>query len=798
MKNIFKYLFGGLFAAGLMASCQPEKFEGLDQAGIPEVSKFSGNVKASVDANNQMTLELADAKGYFPVWEIELPNGKVDRSTNNAYQKIYPNSGDYKIKLRVGNRNGISDGQYETTLHIANSIVDFSKYHTLLSKAAWHIANKENGHLGCGPSASDPASWWSADPDNKAEFGVYNNELTFANDKDYTFDPGSTGTMYVNVGCSIYPEYNTTGADFCVPVETQKSTYSLDVDGDDLILKFPKGTYFPYIANDDMWNEPRYIVKSINSKKMTLVSSIEGISWQYILTTENTVEKKFEGFKYDQPDNIWKSSAKPTFKSLYYAHGNSWEGYPDYEHSEGDNLFKVSLPGETNSQWQAQYQLQTELDAAAVPAGATYDMSVVFRSNTELPGVTIKLTDQNDEGAIVVERVPVPADEDYVFYVTDRPGIDLSAAGPLKLVFDFGGNPENTEVTIKNIVLIDHSKNTELDKLPGQGGEGEEEKPTANWTGANLLDGANMTEVSKYYAHGDSWEGYPDYESSIENGVHTISLPGESNSQWQAQYTLNNTGVVCTADKKYDIRVVITSSEDHPGATVKFTQQDNDDVYITADRHALEAGENVIEIVDVAPQADITNLKVVFDFGGNAAGTEIKISQIHLQEHKASGVTWVDVNSEQNLMTAGTLSVSGLYWAAGDDWHSVAEAQVAIEGRNANISIAENNGTNQWQGQVHLATGVAIEQGQTYDFSITFNASQDYSGVTVKPHPEGDDDHFFSQDRHDLAMDEDTKVTVVGFVSDFSTSNLIITLDFPGSVAGTTINVKDIIIQKAN
>ncbi|MCF0180629.1 MAG: carbohydrate binding domain-containing protein, partial [Bacteroidales bacterium] len=145
----------------------------------------------------------------------------------------------------------------------------------------------------------------------------------------------------------------------------------------------------------------------------------------------------------------------------------------------------------------------------------------------------------------------------------------------------------------------------------------------------------------------------------------------------------------------------------------------------------------------------------------------------------------------------GNFDLSGLYWAAGDDWHGVANADVAIEGRKALITIAEDNGTNQWQGQVHFNTGVAIEEGQAYDFSITFKASQDYSGVTVKPHPEGDDAHFFSEGRHDLSAYDEVMVQYINcLAADYSTENLIITLDFPGSMAGTTIEVKDIIVQK--
>ena len=220
MKNTIKYLFGGLLIAGVMTACSPEEYDGLNESGVPQASAFAGNIKATVDQSlNQVTLELADAKGLFPYWEIELPNGKIERSTLNPYTKIYTNSGDYNVKVRVGNRDGLSDGTYETTLHIDNSIFDFGKYYTLMSKESWHIANNEKGHMGCGEPGTEGLNWWSANENDKSDWGVYDNDLTFTADNKYTFTPGEHGTIFVNTGCSIFAEYNTNdGNDFNVPV----------------------------------------------------------------------------------------------------------------------------------------------------------------------------------------------------------------------------------------------------------------------------------------------------------------------------------------------------------------------------------------------------------------------------------------------------------------------------------------------------------------------------------------------------------------------------------------------------
>ncbi len=498
-----------------------------------------------------------------------------------------------------------------------------------------------------------------------------------------------------------------------------------------------------------------------------------------------TLEKDMTGFYGFDPngaDNLW-NKASVSFRSSYYAHGDGWEGYEDgaLGHTEGDNLYKVTLPYESNMQWQAQYQLNTGLDNSVVPADATYDMSCIVNSTKDLKGMTIKLTDDNDAAAIVDQRIDLVAGEDYVFYILDQPGIDLSAA-PLKLVFDFGGCAAETEVIISSICIIDHSKNTELDKVPA-----DDQDPIVWDESANMLSDDCFGDITTYYSHGDAWEAYDEYPHSYAAGVHKITLPNPTDLRWQAQYTVNNTALALSGDGVYDFRLKVVASKDIKGMTVKLTQQDNDDIFLTEGQHDVTADEECwIELGGLKTNTggDITNLKIVFDFGGNEGGVDIVLSEMLLQSRKG-GV---------DIMPSGALSLASTY-VANNDWAEFDnKPKVEINGNDALITFTEANGSLQWQGQFHFNTGVAIAEGKKYDFAITLTPTQDIAGATVKPHPEGDDGHFFSEGRHDLSADEDNVVKYKGFVADFSTDNLVITLDFPSCAAGTTIAVSNIAI----
>ena len=624
MKNTIKYLFGGLLIAGVMTACSPEEYDGLNESGVPQASAFAGNIKATVDQSlNQVTLELADAKGLYPYWEIELPNGKIERSTLNPYTKIYTKSGDYNVKVRVGNRDGLSDGTYETTLHIDNSIFDFGKYYTLMSKESWHIANNEKGHMGCGEPGTEGLNWWSANENDKSDWGVYDNDLTFTADNKYTFTPGEHGTIFVNTGCSIFAEYNTNdGNDFNVPVEEQTTTYNLEVDGDDLFLTFPAQTYFPYIANDDVWNSPRYKVISMTAKKMVLVSDNGAIAWHYILTTA--------------------------------------------------------------------------------------------------PRVTEEKPDQD--------------------------------------------------------------------------------KPQGDWTGDNLLAGMPI-KITQYYAPG--WAQIADAEYTAENGVYTISYPSAAPDQWQAQFTFNETGISLDPEKSYDFRVKIVSNNDHPGVTVKLTQQDNDDIFLSADRHKLVGGEETwIELIDLKVNKDqITNLKIPFDFGGVEEGTEVTISYMHLQEHKGPKTINWGLTGEKNLWLKGSHATASFYYAPG--WAQIADPEVEIDGNSYTINLPEAT-TDQWQAQWHITTELTdqdIVAGKAYDIRFTIIANEEQPGITFKLTEDGNDDNFLTADRHAYTTPDEEQIVEIPGVSLAKGENtkpgFKLALDFAGNPAGSVVTIKDIIIQEA-
>lgn len=614
-----------MLGAMTLVSCSTEDYIVPDPALIPLASDYADAIDIQIDPEtNQVTFSL-NATGVMPVWILD---GST-YSTRNGLQKIFASAGDYSVEMKVLNANGVSDGSVTKTFHIENTVFDFNKYLTFLAgdgSRLWRIDNDAAGHLGCGPSGTSGLEWWSASANEKADYGLYDNRLSFTSDYQYTYDPGESGMLYANASVTVFPDFpNGADADFTVAVDPQSTTYALEVSGTDLYITFPAHTLFPYIANNDIYNTPRYRVESMTSNKMELVIDNGDIAWHYILTSKEaaSAEPEFTGFKYDSEFNLWKAAtiSDPTF---WYAPG--WNQIADPSYTRTDTGFTVTLPEATTDQWQAQMQIVTDMTA---DEAHEYDFSCILITSADHPGITLKLQqDGDDNNFFFADRVATKAYEETVVYYSAMPGID---APVVKLVLDFGGNEAGTEVEIKNIVFKDHA-NDDGTVLPA---ETPEEPDTVDWDEegeTNLWRQATMGEVTFWYAPG--WNQIADPSFTAKDWTYTLNFPEATTDQWQAQVHMPTLDMSASADKAYDFRIIINSSESFNGVTIKLQDAEDDNNYFCADRVAVEAYEDYVYKLSNVTGKDMATMKICLDFGGCPANTDIVVSGIIFQEHK--------------------------------------------------------------------------------------------------------------------------------------------------------------------
>ena len=806
MKHIFRYLGVTLLLAGIISACSPEKITHPSEAGIPSATQIEPVI--SVDQEiNQVTFALpAGTKGLIPVWLFQDKTGDwTQYSAQNGLKKIFTTAGDYSVRMHLMNSNGMSPDFVQKTFHIDNTIMNFDKYNTMLtggSQKEWRIDNSVAGHMGCGPSGTSGTEWWSANPDDKKDWGVYDNRMTFVLEGNvYQFDPGAAGTIYVNTGISSEPygSHNTNdGNDYLYPVEAQTAEWSWEVDGEDLYLILPANTYWPYYANVDFIANPRFKVESISTKSADLVIDNGEIAWHFTITS-GAAEVKFNGFNYNHEANLWKPVDAEGAHSYSFFYAPGWTQIADPEVSCAGGKYTFSLPSATSEQWQAQCFIIPTTDLP-LSAATNYDFSCILNSSTDIKKVTLKLTDTtNDGNFLFTENVNLTAFEDYVFYLSDLPGIDAAA---VKMVFDFGGNPDNTEISVSNIVLKDHAidDGTVLPSVPEDPMAGPEEYKYDSE--ANLWKAADAAHSYSFF-YAPSWSQLPDPEVENNGNEYLLKLPSATFAQWQAQFhIIPDNPVALESSKSYDFSVVLNSTTDIRAVTLKLTENGNDDNFLFTENVNLTAFEDYIFDLSDLPGIDAAAVKMVFDFGGNPDNTEVTIKRIVLKDHAIDDGTHKGGASGENpgggLDTSGTdiwdnAKVSYTWWYSMADWSGTLTPEISTISNGWKVVIPAGIGGSEWQGQTHFTLDAPASAAKKYDFCVTLNSSAACT-CTVKLAWEGNDtDHAFFYDGNvALSAYEDFQYIQSGVSPDADYDKLALFIDLGRTPAGAEVEIKDI------
>ena len=642
ITKIYKLFRAGLVcccATAALTACSPEKFDGPNQGGIPSISNVDINM--TVDQTvNQATFTVANMPAQtYAIWKV---NGET-YSTLNPMNWANNKAGTYDVELRLGNRNGFSQGSITKQFTFENSQIDFTPYYSRIART-WRINYAEQGHMGCGEPGTDGSNWWSAAPGDKADWGVYDDRITFTADGNYAYDPGEGGTVYLNTGCTYYDEYNTKdGNDYMAPVEPQASLFRFDVDGDKIVLLLDEETLFPYISSDSQFMEPVFTVVKLTNSEMVLLYEGEGITWRFMLTSkEDDAPKAFKGYKFDSDGNMLRDATWEL--SRYYAHGDGWEGYnaDDITYTnESNKKFVVSLPHESNQRWQAQFQLQN-LTGVSTQAGKNYDFSIKLKANQDLNSATVKLTDATDDTNFYFDEViPLEAETEYLLVKSNMEGKDIAK---MHLVFDFGGCQAGTEVEITDMVLKDHAFDDGAGQPEEEGGQGGEEggndKFDWNYDAASNLwkavdEGSAFNATGYYFAAGDDWHAIDFTEAAHAGDAWTITLPADlGKNQWQGQFHID-TKLTAVAQKTYSFQFEMEVDQDCPQVTMKLTDAGDTNFFIE-ERNDVEAdGPQTFTWYDLVLKegTDASAIRLFFDFGGCPGGTNVKISKIVLKEN---------------------------------------------------------------------------------------------------------------------------------------------------------------------
>ena len=543
MNKIYQLFCAGLVGCAISASliaCSPDSFEGADPNGIPTVEGVDFQMNVDQETN-QMVASYTPQAGVYPIWIL-------DGTTYSTLPEVgYKNSeaGTHTVELKLGNRNGFSQGSVKKVYTFNETKIDYTSDFRKITGKEWRFANKEVAHLACGPAGTAGTEWWSAQPDDKKGFGMYDDRITFTADTrkggTFNYNAGEDGLTYVNTGTTKWGHQD---ADWDATIGNQTSTWNFEVyewaDADGNVtsqtyIQLAPNTAFPYISSDAQYEDPKFRIETLTAKKLVLVYETpdRGIAWRFIFTSE-AAEKEWSGFDANSDFNMWKGITP--VMSFYYNPDPSWGNEQTDAFAAlfkmGDNDYSVTVPQQCYAEWQAQVHFHTNLTTSAAN---NYDFSCILNSDRDIEGVVIKLTNEDDSEAIIdAHDVNLKAGEDYIFWVSDVTGKDLN---PVKLVLDFGHATGETNISITDIVLKNHADDDGT--VPPSDEPVDPDKPVMDWdyeSSANMwktVDDGTLFDSFGYWFADNGWSQISNEEATHSGDTYEITLPeGMGGSQW--------------------------------------------------------------------------------------------------------------------------------------------------------------------------------------------------------------------------------------------------------------------------
>lgn len=628
MKTTLKYIALSMSAA-LMAACSPDYIT-PDQAKLPQAADFDVQVEVNQETN-YVTFNMNN-NGIVPVWivgatdPIDNANGSKVTGKNYAYTGNglllrFRDEGKHTVEVKAYNAHGISVGSQMVEFTLNNTYrdpFDPAPYIKALSDGStktWEWNHTVAGHFGCGPFGGTGTEWWSAGAEEKKDWSLYDDKITFGADGSYIYDPGD-GQLYVNANSGIKSEY-ATGEDYLVPWEKTTATYSVESNWNDagveeIYITLPKGTPMSYVADQTELDDPRYLVlesKPADMKKcLKLVANLktsgnpDGIAWHYEFVKEGSAGGDVTDPLYGKTSKTWVLDSE--------ANGHIGCG-PDQANAAG---WWAAGPNEKAGfglyddeiTFYADGKIYINKDVTAIGPGTTqsedYDIDWTVQESTyTLNGDVLTFP----EGVVIG-------------YVANNE----SVTNPTYVITE---NTEDKLVIVANFSGISwqyiYKPKPDVFDVDGPGNF---------WKSASV----SMT----YWYSPSDWSGglNPETETLENNGLKVVIPEGIGGNEWQGQ-TVFHTDIPMSASKTYDFCVTVEADQDIPAMTFKLAWEgnDNDHEAFYVNDFTVEAGEPAtFKMESVVPDVDYDKVVLFVDLGRCTAGTTVTLTKICMQEHK--------------------------------------------------------------------------------------------------------------------------------------------------------------------
>lgn len=462
MIKIKHIAFAALLAAGtaaLTTSCSEDSVYQINADAMPQAADYADCFTVDVDQTTNTATFNFTGQGAYPIWIID---GKT-YSTKQSFTRFYRKAGDYSVEMKVGNANGISQGTLTKTFTVDRTVMTgFAGYVYDSPFNLWTEATKQAPTFFYAPG-------WAQLPDPSYSFDgdAYTVTLPEATTDQWQAQMHIATDICLNEGEAYDGSFI-----FTASQDIKNVTLKIHPNGDD----DDAHSFFPNQKINLTAGEPctfwfSDLTAAVPMNNLVFTLDFGGNPAGIEVTVENFVIKRHSDddgtvlpelpavpepvwVDVNSADNLWSGCSFTN--TFHYAPG--WAQIADPTMTADGNAYTFTLPTATFEQWQAQCAFNTDI---AVPSTETaYDFCITFNSNVDLNGVMVKLVQTNegetkhDTNFFFAETVNIPAETKTTFWQAAVKAPEAMHA--VTLVLDFGGNPDNTEVTVSDIILQQH------------------------------------------------------------------------------------------------------------------------------------------------------------------------------------------------------------------------------------------------------------------------------------------------------------------------------------------------------
>lgn len=484
MKKFFALLSIAALAFATVA-CNPD-----DQKDQPQLPSAAGITPVVTVDGTVVTFALpAGTTGLIPIWYTNESGDFAFAGQGNPFQKTFFDAGTFKVRMYVSNSVGQSADYAEAEF-------------TVEGQEGWngYNYNSQFNIWKAGEDAGMDASYTWCSPGWAGEVSV-----PFTTNPYTLTVPGTCSDMWqcqfhlvpgADVALSADKNY-----DFSCIIELSKpagvTVKVTDKASDDNFL---------FVTTEDLVaGENVFWMKNVKGVDATAIKVVFDFGYSEagneVKITRITLKDHANDDGTNAPDkeepvepqgnypadnfawdvngagNLWKAAiGNENFFYYHCTNGGDWNGTPTESTTvpfltKNSNSYALNLEGNTAGDWMNQFFMFPNAGSfIALDAAKKYAFKLTLSSNVATKAF-FKLEQYADksgdtaasdedkmkhEGALIWEwgRKDIPAGEDTVIIAEI---IENVACDNINLVFDFGGNPANTVITIKDICLQEYN-----------------------------------------------------------------------------------------------------------------------------------------------------------------------------------------------------------------------------------------------------------------------------------------------------------------------------------------------------